>query len=164
MSTVSAQTANQYVFSSSSGANLDPMVGATTLVGSNTDDGASGVTAIGFTFSYEETPYTDFSVSSNGGMRLGGTAVSAYTMDNINDGNYNPKIIAFMADGGTTPTGNVSTVLVGSTPNQVRIIQWNVGVDYNAVAPNCLFQVWLHEGSNVIDFRYGTGAPSTYPG
>ncbi|MGB3870303.1 MAG: hypothetical protein WA937_12685, partial [Flavobacteriales bacterium] len=164
MSAVSAQTANQYVFSSSSGANLDPMVGATTLVGSNTDDGASGVTAIGFTFSYEETPYTDFSVSSNGGMRLGGTAVTAYTMDNINDANNNPKIIAFMADGGTTPTGNVSTVLVGSTPNQIRIIQWNVGVDYNAVAPNCLFQVWLHEGSNVIDFRYGTGAPSTYPG
>ncbi|MBK6551224.1 MAG: T9SS type A sorting domain-containing protein [Flavobacteriales bacterium] len=161
---VSAQTADQYVFSSSSGASLDPMIGATTLVGSNTDDGASGVTGIGFTFSYEETPYTDFSVNSNGGMRLGGAQISAYTFDNINDASNNPKLIAFMADGGTTPTGNVSTVLVGSTPNQIRIIQWNVGVDYNAAAPNCLFQVWLHEGSDVIDLRYGTGAPTTYPG
>ncbi len=158
MSAVSAQTANQYVFSSSSGASLDPMTGATTLVGSNQDDAASGVTGIGFTFSYEGTPYTDFSVNSNGGMLLGGTVISAYTIDNINDAGSNPKIMAFQADGGTTPTGNVSSVLVGSTPNQVRIIQWNVGVDYNAPAPNCLFQVWLHEGSNVVDFRYGSGA------
>jgi len=135
------------------------MSGATVLIGSNQDDAASAVTGIGFSFDYEGVGYTDFSVSSNGGMSLGTTQIYAYSLDNINDGQYNPKIMAFMADGSTS-TGNVSTVLVGSSPNRVRVIQWNTGVDYSAPAPNCLFQVWLHESTNVIEFHYGTGAPS----
>ena len=135
------------------------MSGAAVLIGSNQDDAASAVTGIGFSFDYEGVGYTDFSVSSNGGMSLGTTQITAYSVDNISDSQYNPKIMAFMADG-TTSSGNVSTVLVGSSPNQVRVIQWNTGVDYNASAPNCLFQVWLHESTNVIEFHYGTGAPT----
>ncbi|MBS1943039.1 MAG: hypothetical protein JST38_19425, partial [Bacteroidetes bacterium] len=156
-----AQTANQYTFAVTAGGNLDPMSGATVLIGSGQDDLASAVTGIGFSFDYEGVGYTDFSVSSNGGMSLGATQITAYSVDNISDGQYNPKIMAFMADGSTS-TGNVSTVLVGSSPNQVRVIQWNTGVDYSAPAPNCLFQVWLHETTNVVEFHYGTGNPTGY--
>jgi hypothetical protein len=154
-----AQTVDLYSFSSSTGTTLDPMTGATTLVGANQDDAASAVTNIGFNFMYEGTAYTQFSVNSNGAMRLGPTAVQAYSVDNINDANNNPKIIPFSADG-TTGSGSITTVLTGSSPNQIRVIQWNVGVNYNENTPNCTYQVWLYETTGVIEFRYGTGAPT----
>ncbi|HRP00429.1 MAG TPA: hypothetical protein PLN54_13415, partial [Flavobacteriales bacterium] len=161
---LSAQVVTLYSFTASSGGALDPMAGASILIGPNQDDAASAVTDIGFTFNYEGTNYTQFSTNSNGGMTLGSTQITAYTDDNITSGQYNPKIMPFMADGSTTATGSVSTTLVGSAPNRVRVVQWNTGVDYGAAAPNCLFQVWLYESTNEIEFRYGTGAPSTYPG
>ncbi len=161
---LSAQVVTLYSFTASSGGTLDPMAGASTLIGANLDDAASAVTGIGFTFNYEGADYTQFSANSNGGMTLGPTQITAYTDDNINSGQYNPKVIPFMADGSTTATGSVSTTLVGSAPNRVRVVQWNTGVDNNAAAPNCLFQVWLYESTNVIEFRYGIGTPSTYVG
>lgn len=80
LSTAFAQTVNLYSFSTGSGS-LDPMSGASTLIGSGQDDAASAVTNIGFSFNYEGTNYTQFSVNSNGGMQLGGTQITAYAMN-----------------------------------------------------------------------------------
>ncbi len=160
LGSASAQTVNLYSFSSGTGTTLDPMTGATTLIGNNQDDAASAVTNIGFNFVYEGTTYTQFWANSNGAMQLGGTTPYDYTLDNISDVTYNPKIIAFSADGTTGSTGGVSTVLTGTAPNQIRVIQWNVGVNWNETAPNCTYQVWLYETTGVIEFRYGTGAPT----
>src|SRR5476651_2445373 len=49
----------------------------TQLVGAGNDDLSSAVTNIGFTFIFNATSYTQFSVSSNGVIELGGTAVSS---------------------------------------------------------------------------------------
>ncbi|MFN0275326.1 MAG: hypothetical protein ACKVPJ_06255, partial [Chitinophagales bacterium] len=51
--TITAQTANLYTFSTSTGATLDPMTGATTAIGTSIDDTPSGVLNIGFSFTYE---------------------------------------------------------------------------------------------------------------
>ena len=71
-----AQNATNYVFSTTTGATLDAMTGSTSLIGASVDDGVSAVTNIGFPFMYENVAYTQFSVNSNGLIRLGGTAVS----------------------------------------------------------------------------------------
>jgi hypothetical protein len=70
------QTCAQYTFTTGSGASLDPMSGATSLIGPNNDDLASAVVDIGFPFIFLGSTYTQFSVSSNGLMRLGNTGVT----------------------------------------------------------------------------------------
>jgi hypothetical protein len=159
---INAQTVNLYSFSATNGGTLDPMSGAVTLIGPNVDDAASAVTNIGFNFNYEGTDYSQFSVNSNGAMRLGGTVITAFNIDNISDASNNPKLAPFVADAQTTATGNVTTVLTGVAPNQIRMIQWNTEVYSFPIPPipNCLFQVWLYEGSNVIEFRYAAGTPT----
>ncbi len=79
-----AQTANQYTFINSATASLvldrnnntvDMTTGTTSLVASGSDDVSSGVTNIGFSFTFMSSAFTQFSASSNGGIRLGGTAI-----------------------------------------------------------------------------------------
>ncbi|MBL7981138.1 MAG: T9SS type A sorting domain-containing protein [Flavobacteriales bacterium] len=157
---LSAQVVSLYSFSSGTGTTLDPMSGATVLIGANQDDVSSAVTGIGFTFNFEGVDHTQFSTNSNGGMRFGGTAIGSSAIYNLTQSGDDPKVLPFSADGSTTSNGNVSTVLLGSAPVRIRIVQWNVGVDYNAATTNCVFQVWLYESTNVIEYRYGTGAPT----
>ncbi|MBK7246651.1 MAG: T9SS type A sorting domain-containing protein [Flavobacteriales bacterium] len=156
LASVSAQNVTLYSFANSAGGSLDPMSGSTVLVGSGQDDAASAVTNIGFTFVYEGINYTQFSVSSNGCMRLGSTQVSAYSIYNLPNPGNEPAILPYSADG-TTATGSISTTLVGSPPSQIRVIQWNVGTNYNDATANSTYQVWLYEGSNLMEFRYGVG-------
>src|SRR5207244_736647 len=68
---------NGYAFNPST-QTIDPMTtGVTQLIAAGQDDIASAVTAIGFSFVFNGTTYTSFSVSSNGLMRLGSTVVSS---------------------------------------------------------------------------------------
>ncbi|MFT3883980.1 MAG: hypothetical protein QM724_00710 [Flavobacteriales bacterium] len=160
-STARAQTADLYTFTSGVGTTLDPMSGATNLIGPNQTYATSGVQGIGFTFHFAETDYTQYSVNENGCLRLGSTVITGFGINTINaNTSYDPKVGAFVAQGMTTAIGAVSTVLTGSAPNRIRVIQWNTYVGVSGDTPNCLFQLWLYEGSNVIQCRYGTGAPA----
>ena len=158
LANAAAQNVSLYSFSSSGGGTLDPMSSASVLIGSGQDDTPSSVTGIGFAFNYEGTNYTDFSVNSNGGMKLGGSQISGSAINfNLTS---NPLVLLPYSGDGTTANGSVTTALTGTSPNQIRVVQWNVGMDYSVSSANCLYQVWLYEGSNVIEFRYGAGAPS----
>ncbi|MBL7955570.1 MAG: hypothetical protein JNJ91_11050, partial [Flavobacteriales bacterium] len=158
LASAAAQNVSLYSFSSSAGGTLDPMSGASVLIGSGQDDTPSSVSSIGFTFNYEGASYNDFSVNSNGGMKLGGSAIGGGAINfNLTS---NPLVLLPFSGDGTTATGNVTTTLTGSSPNRVRVVQWNVGMDYNVSTVNCLYQVWLFEGTNAIEFRYGAGAPT----
>ncbi|MBP6641756.1 MAG: hypothetical protein KA186_01615, partial [Flavobacteriales bacterium] len=158
LTNATAQNVSLYSFSATGGATLDAMSGASVILGSNQDDTPSAVTGIGFNFNYEGTNYTDFSVNSNGGMKLGAAQIGGGAINyNLTS---NPLVLLPYSGDGTTANGSVTTVLTGSSPNQVRVVQWNVGMDYNAISTNCLYQVWLYEGTNVIEFRYGAGAPA----
>ena len=154
----SAQNVSLYTFSSSGGGTLDPMSSASVLIGSGQDDTPSAVSSIGFAFNYEGTNYSDFSVNSNGGMKLGGAQIGGSAINfNLTS---NPLVLLPYTGDGTTANGSVTTTLTGSLPNRIRVVQWNVGMDYNVATANCLYQVWLYEGTNVIEFRYGAGVPT----
>ena len=75
---------NTYTFSTATGTVLEDVSSFTGfLISSASDDVASSVTNIGFTFNYAGTSYTQFSVSSNGLMTLGSTAVVTLSLIHI---------------------------------------------------------------------------------
>ncbi|MCC7501401.1 MAG: hypothetical protein IT229_02660, partial [Flavobacteriales bacterium] len=152
-----AQTANTYTFAASTGASLDPMVSAVTLVGGGCiDDGASAVTPIGFTFTYEGVAYTDFSANSNGVMRLGTTAVgTAYS----NIGTFGSASLAPLWDDHCTGATGVTYVLTGSPGSYVLVVQWDLAISFGSAT---FFQAWLYEADGVIEYRYGS--PDVNPG
>lgn len=159
VSVLSAQTAANYVFSTSTGATLDPMTGSAQLIGASVDDGVSAVTNIGFPFVYESTTYTQFSVSSNGLIRLGFSVVSADFGNALSDNSDNPKIMPIWDDISTGTGGSVRYVVTGTAPDRILKIQHYGRMDAaEGSASNSTFQVWFYECSNVIEFIYGTGS------
>jgi len=158
-----AQTAADYAFSTSTGQSLDPMTGATQLIGTGVDDAPVAAAPIGFSFSYCGTTYTDFSASPDGFIRMGTTTATSQFTNSITTATNIPKIFPYWDDVATGTTGNVTTVLTGTPGSQIRIIQWFVTIPRNTSGPaTATFQLWLYEGTNVIEFRYGTiAAPVT---
>jgi hypothetical protein len=68
--------ASGYAFGTSTGNTLETLNSPTTIVGTALDDTPSGIQNIGFNFTFDGTTYTQFSASSNGLMRLGGSQVT----------------------------------------------------------------------------------------
>jgi hypothetical protein len=164
LSTVIATPAvNKYAFSTSTGATLDPMTGANTILTTSNDDTPNvSPLNIGFAFNFNGTDYTQYSVSPDGWILLGGaTAISQFTNSTISTTNT-PKIYPYWDDVATGTTGNVKTLVTGTAPNRIFIVQWFVTIPRNTTgAANSTFQAWLYEGSNKIEYRYGTMATST---
>jgi hypothetical protein len=158
---INAQVSS-YSFSAGTGGTLDPMTSSTQLVASESDDGVSAVSGIGFTFNYAGTDYTDFSVNANGIVRLGATAATSDWTNNTGNVALNtPAIMAYwddLATGSLAGGGKVHSVLVGAAPNRKLIIEWFVTIPRNTSgAANAKFQCVLNETTNVIEFVYGTG-------
>jgi hypothetical protein len=167
-SVVFGQTANNYLFSTSTGATLESFTtsNSTSLITSCNDDVRSSLASIGFTFVYEGANYTQFSVNSNGLMRLGGTQVSTANA-NGNFGGDNtdaPRIAPMWDDMHTAYNGWVRSMVTGTSPNRILKVDWRL-ISYSASSTDCFynpnfstqFQVWLYEGTNIIEFRYGAG-------
>ncbi|MBK7007416.1 MAG: hypothetical protein IPH36_01585 [Saprospiraceae bacterium] len=163
----------KYSFYSGSGTTLDPMVGATTVVVSGVDDAPMGTTSgtttpeaaqnIGFTFNFNGTDYTQFSASPDGWISFGpSTTVNQFTNATTSTTNT-PKLYPYWDDLATGTDGSVKTLVVGSAPSRIFIAEWYVTIPRNVSgAANSRFQAWLYEGSNKIEFRYGTmGTPSS---
>ncbi|HLO60825.1 MAG TPA: hypothetical protein VK179_18885, partial [Bacteroidales bacterium] len=149
-------TATTYTFARS-GFSPTSISAPDTLVPSNSDDVASQVTDIGFTFWFAGTPYTQFSVNENGLMTLGDVQISG--TDHVNDMTSNltlPKIAPYWDDLATGTNGNVVYKVTGTAPNRILVINWNVTVPKNtANAANAIIQVQLSETSGNISFTYG---------
>ena len=137
-------------------ATLDPMSGGTitTLINTNIDNGVSAVASIGFTFSFNGTNYTQFSVNDNGLMRLGSSVISNTAVNSLASSSDLPKIAPYWDDLKTV-VGTVRSKVLGSLPTRTLVVDWNVTiVNTNTTAQ---FQVWLFEGTNNIQFVYGAG-------
>ena len=131
------------------------------------DDENSSVQSIGFNFNYNSTTFTQFVLNSNGFIILGSAAPSAnnifYTGFQAVTGGCilapdNNLIYVFNHDlqGGTSPEFRVATS--GSAPNRVCTIQYKNMADKIGTTQyaNMNFQIKLYEGSNKIEFVYGT--------
>ncbi|MFN9326104.1 MAG: hypothetical protein ACK6A5_12055, partial [Flavobacteriales bacterium] len=137
-----------YQFTTLTGA-VNPMAGATSLAISG-DDAVSALTNIGFPFIYEGNTLTQFTATTNGVVRLGATpATNAWT----NTGTFlSNTLYALWDDHSAT---SATTLLVGTAPNRIRIISLNLNISFGTAS---VVQVWLYEGSNAIEYRYGPAA------
>ena len=157
------QSTANYSFSSGT-ASLDLMVGASSvggaIVNGYNDDNASAVNNIGFNFVFMGVSYSQFSVNSNGQLRLGATVVQG---TNYAAAAATTAIICPMSgdnsSGISTPTVNPVTFKVsGSEGSKILIVQWiNFNIALSSTSTNGgTMQLWLYEGTGKIEFHYGS--------
>lgn len=134
-------------------------------VGNWQGSAAKNVT-IPFTFIFDGVGYTTLSVANNGVIGLGSTAIT--TSDNGAVGGLTgssvPTIAPFWDQMRTASvnSGSVNYATSGSAPNRVFIIDFSglaTGQSGSGNVNNLTFQVRLLEGSNKIEFYYGTMTP-----
>ena len=159
-----------YQFAASTGASLDPMSGATTIVGVSNDDTPMNTSAgvnttagnsipIGFDFNFSGGNFTYFSASPDGWIKLGNdnTAATSQFTNSTTSISNTPKIYPYWDDMATGTTGSVQYVVTGTAPNRVLVVQWYVTIPRATTgAANSTFQAWLYETSGKVEFRYGT--------
>src|ERR1051326_5878932 len=132
------------------------MARATQLIATSVDDNTSSVTNIGFTFNFAGTNYTQFSATSNGLMGLGSSGVTSAYSNNITGSGTYPIIMPWWDDLYTGNNGNVRYLLSGTAPNRKLTVEWNETDCCSSIPYDKTFQVWLLEGSNIIEIVYGT--------
>ncbi len=141
---------------------------ATQILASGTGDyGASAVTNLGFTFLFGEEGYTQFSVNTDGNLRLGGTATgtSDYSLpfSAAYSGSNTPKINFFGCDGYASTNHYVKYLYtVDGNNDSVGVVEFCLGT-YNTTTRNELYkwQVQLYAGGRIV-VVYGA-APTTGP-
>ena len=132
------------------------------LIGSGQDGAVSAVTQIGFEFWFAGTKYTQFSVTEDGLMKLGGTVIVSEPVNSMASGTNLPKIAPYWDDLTTGTTGNVGYQLTGTAPNQILRVKWTVNNAFPkniGAAPNSMFQVELYEATGSIHFAFGPTMP-----
>jgi len=147
------QSITNYAFSYSFAGSLEDMSsGTTSLLTGNNDDNGSAVTNIGFTFNYMGFPYTQFSVNSNGQMRLGSTAVGGTAISTFAAG---VPILALM-DGDNEVNNGIIYKVIGTAPNRILVVQWTeFYANWTNITGSGNMQALLYEGTGKIDFVYG---------
>ena len=144
-----AQQISSYTFSSNNTASLEDLsTGATNILTGNNDDVASGVFNIGFNFYFAGTPYSQFSVNSNGQFQFGPTAITS----NVSPAANTPRL--FPMTGDNEVNNGIRYKVLGSAPNRKFVCEWNQFYVY--YTPNLTnagnMQVWLYEADGRIDF------------
>ena len=141
--------------------------GATQIFGTSTDDQASSVMNIGFNFAFGEDTYSQFSVNSNGSMRLGSVAMgssSSYGQFGTNANEYTPKISGCAKDIGTCSNGHIKYEVFGTAPARTLVVEYKMGYTYNSSNnADFMWQVQLHEDSNKVVLVYGHSLPGNNP-
>jgi hypothetical protein len=118
------------------------------------DDDSFEALPIGFSFKFNGSTFTNFSVSSNGFIGLGTTLASSISPISSP---YDNNLISVLGGDLQGQTGSsLRYVLSGTAPNRVLTVQWQnysrygeTGISYNA-------QIKLLETSNIIQLIYGT--------
>ena len=157
--TASGQSTANYAFSTVTNGSLENMSSGTTDIfatGIFRDDIASSVIDIGFTFFFMGQPYTQFSINSNGLMRLGSTAISGTQYVHT----AGAAILGPISnDNSLQSTGKAHYKVTGSAPSRVLVVEWDkLRIPYSnqTTETYCTFQVHLSEETGSIEYRYGT--------
>lgn len=151
-----------YTFTTNTTGSLEPMVGSTTVLPSFSDDVPTAPLNIGFTFNLNQVDYTQCSISPDGWIMLGTNAAASQNSNSVTSATNVPKIYPYWDNIATGTSGSVETLLMGSAPNRIFIVQWLVTIPRNVSGPaNSAFQLWLYETSNKIEFRYGSMGTTT---
>jgi hypothetical protein len=151
------QVSSTYIFSQATGT-YTPITGGTVLgTGTTVDDNNYNNQPIGFTFNYNGTNYTNFSLNANGFIAMGATVSNSYTA--ISTGASNNVIAALNRDLQGTATGEIRYETIGTAPNRVLVIQWTDFASYSSTGSGAGddfdFQIRLFETTNEIRIVYG---------
>ncbi|PKQ70303.1 choice-of-anchor D domain-containing protein [Raineya orbicola] len=151
------QVSSTYIFSQATGT-YTPITGGTVLgTGTIVDDNNYNNQPIGFTFNYNGTNYTNFSLNANGFIAMGATVSNSYTA--ISTGASNNVIAALNRDLQGTATGEIRYETIGTAPNRVLVIQWTDFASYSSTGSGAGddfdFQIRLFETTNEIRIVYG---------
>src|SRR4051812_48930169 len=134
----------------------------TIIIPASTDEAVSGAQNIGFTFTYNCNTYTQFVASSNGWMSLGAAATQPLPVNALGTTGIGPILAPLWDNLATDATGNVNYQLTGMPGSQTLTVEWfNMRWDANSATPVMLFEVKLHEGTNLLEFAYQRYTPST---
>ena len=158
----SQNTANYSYATSTTGSLTSMSSGTTQLIAADQDDAASAVTNIGFDFYFQGVRYTQFSVNTNGLLRLGSTAASTTAYDPLGQSGQ-ALIAAYGTDQRSrAANGKIHYKVTGTAPNRKLIVEWlNMQADFNAGGTADLtYQVHLNETTGIIEFTYGSMAMS----
>ncbi|MGL2967467.1 hypothetical protein ACSVH6_12745, partial [Flavobacterium sp. XGLA_31] len=159
---ISTVKAAGFTFGAAAGVPLNPMTGATTILTNGNDNTPSTTNNIGFSFEFAGITYTQFSVSPDGWLLLGGATASNQATNTTTSALNIPKLYPFWDDMTTGTDGSVSVLVTGTAPNRIFIVQWNVTIPKNLTGPaNSTFQMWLYETTNVVEYHYGTMGAQT---
>lgn len=145
---------NTYVFSTTTGNTLETG-GFSNLLTTFLDDDVSTTANIGFTFRFGGTNYTTFSVTSNGLMNLGGSALTDY--DNVTGNLTGPYLSPYWDDNYTDADGNAQYKVMGAAGSRKLVVDFNLSYLGNTGSADKHFQVWLFESTNKVMFVYGVG-------
>ena len=151
-----AQSTANYTFTTSTTGSLVDMSSGTTdalATGTYRDDDASTVQSIGFTFGFMGTAYTQFSVNSNGQLRLGATAISG---GNASAASGAAILAALGGDNAILAAGKVHYKVVAGT-NRTLVVEWNsLRIPFGTTAAtSSVVQAILEENTGKIEYRYG---------
>jgi hypothetical protein len=149
----------------------------TSITLANNDDANSAALPIGFNFVYNGFTFTQFIFNTNGFIKLGNVPPSSaalfYATSQSNTGGLfnstNPAddntIAVFNQDLEGVAGVDFRYDVSGTAPNRVLTIQWKNVRDKTTTPAiqiaNFSFQLKLYEGSNNIEFVYGTFNSST---
>ena len=153
------QIINSMTFSSGTGSQLTPGTW-TNIFNSGSDDDVATVT-IPFSFTFAGTTSTSMGICTNGNLVVGGSSTWDWT-NNLTAYTGFPRIVGFWDD--LRVDGSVGGVVragvTGSSPNRVAVFEWNnVEIAYYSYYYGT-WQVRLYEGSNKIEFWYGSMSSS----
>ncbi|HLL73485.1 MAG TPA: carboxypeptidase regulatory-like domain-containing protein [Pyrinomonadaceae bacterium] len=158
----SAQTANQYRFTSTKGATIVP--GTTAVTGFNcvtptAGDDCVATVALPFAYMFYGNSYTSANVSSNGNLQF--TSASAdYGQFEVCQplSQFGNAILPFFSDltiGGTAAGEGIFTSVTGDAPNRIFNIEWRASA-LGKPAGSLNFEIRLYEGQTRFDIIYGT--------
>jgi len=134
------------------------VITGTTLTVSSTDDNGVGNLPIGFPFNYNGTNHTIFGMRTNGLIELdqATAALSGYYTNALAS---NANCIAPLWDDNNMVGGTMIYATTGSVGSRVLTAQWtamHVGGTGSTTNPTIDMQIKLYEGTNVIEFVYGS--------
>lgn len=179
--TVSAQVAN-YVFTQFAGT-YSAVTGGTVFGNTTSDDqvfvdpavplgavtGATGPgIPIGFNFVFNNIIFDRFGINNNGWIFLGQSSASPAVNSQSSSGyiaisatstapaNLQNRIAALSRDLQAQVGGDLRVQTIGTSPNQICVIQWNNYRKFAATGDSYNFQIRLYETSNVVEVVYGS--------
>ncbi|MGC4040240.1 MAG: fibronectin type III domain-containing protein [Flavobacterium sp.] len=170
-----AQSTANYAFTTNTTASLvldlnsntvDMTTGTTQIHGASVDDTASPAISIGFDFFFYGSRYTDFSVSDNGLIGLGTTAIAGNTYVCSGGSTTTPRLSGFCADLRVGTSGKIHYKIIGDYPNRCLVIEFsNMSINYLATPGNDgTYQVRLYESTGVVEYVYGAMAKNAGSG